>query len=573
MSLLSSRPLLELAVQLLNPDCSTKAILENPGKKPSVPVGASRQPLPTDRPEAQGVSSRQIAGFLQALSEDPTLNMHSVLILRHGRILCRAAFGAQPLNLPRQTFSACKSITALAVGLAMDDGLLHRDDLITELFDDVCPTLSRRLLRKLTVEHLLTMTTSITFNEASSQAAEDWVRGYLSSPGITEPGKKFSYNSLNTYMLAAAVVKVTGRSLCDYLQERLFTPMGIHDYHWDTCPKGIEKGGWGLYMLPEDLAKLGLLVQQNGQWNGRQLISQGFLETALQPWALTPEEYGDFNYGWQIWVGRTKNTFLFNGMFGQNVLCDRDNDLIFVSHAGNSETFQQSNYFSIVRRFFDSPLPSEPLPRDRKGERMLSACLRTLSDCQGAVPSKKRFAPFDGLQLTAASSNCASAGLLPLILQAVESNYSHGLEKVSIGGSRKFPKLIYQEKGQSFSITAGTKKPLLQEVEIGGSRYLVSAQVQCLVNEDGCPVLRFTLLFPETPCTRVIKVILTPKDPVVRQQETPGADFLLQLLPDLAQNSAAKAIVNGLIGSHDTDYIRWRVRSLFDQTLLFRQEP
>ncbi len=572
MSLLSSRSLLEMAVQLLNPNCPTDAILEAPGKKPSVPTGASRQPLPTDRPEAQGVSSRQIAGFLQALAEDPTLNMHSVLILRHGRILCRASFGAQPLNLPRQTFSACKSVTALAVGLAMDDGLLHREDLIPQLFEEECPTLSRRLLRKLTVEHLLTMTTPVTFNEASSQAAEDWVRGYLSSPGISEPGKRFSYNSLNTYMLAAAVRKVTGRSLCDYLQERLFTPMGIHDYHWDTCPKGIEKGGWGLYMLPEDLAKLGLLVQQNGQWNGTQLISREFLDTALQPWALVPEDYGDFNYGWQIWVGRTKNTFLFNGMFGQNVLCDRDNDLILVSHAGNSETFQQSNYFSIVRQFFDAPLSSEALPRDRKGERMLSACLKTLSDCRGKVPSRKQFSPFEGLSLTAASPNCASAGLLPLILQAVESSYSQGLERVSVGGTRKYPELFYEEQGQTLRITAGTKKPRLQEIDYHASKYLVSAQAQCLVNEDGFPVLRFSLLFPETPCTRVIKVLLAPTGTVVRQQEQPGADFVLQLLPDLAQNSAAKAVINGLIGSHDTDYLRWRIRSVFDQTLQLDKE-
>lgn len=573
MSLLSSRALLDLALQLLDPNQSTKAVLSAPGRKPAIAVGASRQPLPTDRPETQGVSSRQIAGFLQALSKDPTLNMHSVLILRHGRILCRAAFGAQPLDLPRQTYSACKSITALAVGLAMDDGLLHRDDLITELFDDVCPALSRRLLRKLTVEHLLTMTASITFNEASSQAAEDWVRGYLSSPGISEQGKKFSYNSLNTYLLAAAVVKVTGRSLCDYLQERLFTPMGIHDYHWDTCPRGIEKGGWGLYMLPEDLAKLGLLVQQNGNWNGRQLISRDFLETALQPWALVPEEYGDFNYGWQIWVGRTKNTFLFNGMFGQNVLCDRDNDLILVSHAGNNETFQQSNYFSIVRQFFDQPLSSEPLPRDRKGQRMLSDCLKSLSDCRGKVPSRRNFAPFDGLRLTAISPGCASAGLLPLVLQAVENNYSQGLEGLSIGGSRKFPQLIYKEKDQTFHITAGTKKPLLQKLDIHGSKYLISAQAQCLVNEDGCPVLRFTLLLPETPCTRTVKIILTPKGTVVRQQEQPGSDFLLQLLPDLSRNAAARAVVGTLLGSSDRAYVRWRIQSVFDQLLRFDKIP
>ncbi|RAZ13912.1 hypothetical protein DK853_52400, partial [Klebsiella oxytoca] len=70
-------------------------------------------------------------------------------------------------------------------------------------------------------------------------------------------GTEFAYNSLNTYMLSAIVRRVTGKSLSGFLRERLFTPMGITDFHWETCPRGIEKGGWGLYIKPEDLAKLG----------------------------------------------------------------------------------------------------------------------------------------------------------------------------------------------------------------------------------------------------------------------------------------------------------------------------
>ena len=569
MSILSSRPVLELARSLLDPNRSTEAVLAAPHRKPSIPTGRSLQPLPEDRPEAQGVSSRRIADFLQTLKDDPTLNMHSVLILRHGRVLCRASFGPQRTDLPRQTFSACKSVTALAVGLAMDDGLLRREDLITDLFEEECPTLSRRLLRKLSVEHLLTMTASVTFNEAFSQASEDWVRGYLSSPGLSEPGKRFAYNSLNTYMLAAAVEKVTERPMGEYLQERLFTPMGIHDWHWDTCPNGTAAGGWGLYLLPEDLAKLGILVQQNGVWNGRQLISAEFLETALHPWALTPEEYGDFNYGWQIWVGRKRNTFLFNGMFGQNVLCFRDSDLILVSHAGNCETFQQSNYFSIADRFFGQELPDAPLPRDRRGQRLLNTCLDRLACCRGPVPKKKEFEVFDGLSLTARFPGCASAGLLPLMLQAVESNYSKGLRQLSVGGTRKRPVLTYREADQVLTVPAGTAQPLMQELDVHGSRYKVLAQARFLTDEDGCPVLRLTLTFAETPCTRILKIILTPSGPVVRQQETPGADFLLQLLPDLSRNAAARAIANTLAGSSDPEFLQWRVRSVFDQTLRF----
>lgn len=572
MSIFSTGQSLQLMMRLLDPGQTTESLIETSPQKPSIPLGRSSQPLEEDTPENQGISSSFLAAFLQELADEPTLNMHSVLILRHGKLLCRAAFGAQRTDLPKQTYSACKSITSLAVGLAMDDGLLHPDDKLVELFAEECGSVNRQLLRGLTLSHLLTMTAPIPFNEAASMTTEDWVNGYLGSPRLSEPGKKFYYNSLNTYMLAAAVTKVTGRSLTDYLDERIFRHMGIADYYWETCPKGIVKGGWGLYMLPEDLAKLGILVQNGGVWNGRQLISRQYLDSAVHTWAVAPESYGDFNYGWQIWVGRKANTFLFNGMLGQNVLCFRDNDVILVSHAGNDESFQQSKYFSIAQKYFLPALSSEPLPKDPSSERLLKKYLRSVSAPKGIVPTQAAFDRFDGLRMAADHPYAVSAGLLPLVLQVVENTYSHGLQAITVGGSRFYPELFYEERDQVHHIIAGTEEPYLQELTIHGNVFRVAAQAVFSHDEDDNPMLRVRLDFAETPCTRIIKIFLTPSGPVVRQQETPGSDFLMQLQSGMPQSAAAKTVISAILGTSDPELIRWKVNRLFDQRMSFRFE-
>ena len=218
--------------------------------------------------------------------------MHSVLLLRRGQVFCEAAFGPRDTQRPRHTFSACKSVTALAVGLLMDDGLLAPEDRVANFFPEECGAVSRRIFKDLTVEDLLTMRASVLFNEAGSMARPDWVRAYFSVPGLGEQGKRFQYNSLNTYILSALVCRLTGQSLSAFLDDAHLPPPGHRDYAWEKSPEGIEKGGWGLYISPENLAKLGLLVQQEGVWEGRRLLSADFLRRATQAHVSPPPALG-----------------------------------------------------------------------------------------------------------------------------------------------------------------------------------------------------------------------------------------------------------------------------------------
>ena len=347
--------------------------------------------------------------------------------------------------------------------------------------------------------------------------------------------------------------------------------MGIGDFYWETSPQGIEKGGWGLYMKPEDLAKLGQLVLDHGCWNGRQLISSDFLHQATQTHSQVPESYGDYNYGWQMWVGRQENTVLFNGMLGQNVLCFRDSGIFVVSHAGNSETFQQSSYFKLVSRYFGGSFP-QSLPRSAAAERELKRTLETLSDCTGPVPTKEQLLAFAGKRFVADDPREASAGLLPLTLQAVENCYSKGMEAVAVSGTRTQVSLFYEERDQFYHVIAGIKEPVYQILNFGGNEFRVAAQARFTHDEDDHPVLRIRLDFLETPCSRILKLYLLPKGPVLRQQETPSVEYLLDTMVLSAPTASSKALLSSLLGSSDADYLHWKMEQVFGPALKLKED-
>ena len=442
--------------------------------------------------EEEGVSSAQLAALLQTLSDHPQLRMHTMTVLRHGHVICEAGFGAYDAAMPQYVYSACKSIVSLAVGILCGSGALSTDDKLIDLFPDRVSAVSRLRLANLRVEDLLTMRSGIIFNELESQTDEDWINCYLNSALTAEPGQVFAYNSLNTYMLAAIVTRKTGKTLTAFLKEQLFDALDIRDFFWEVCPRGIEKGGWGLYLRSEDLAKLGMLVLRGGVWNGTRLIPEDYLARAASPIVSTPAETGRYDYGYQMWVGTQPRAFLFNGMFGQNVLGFPDTDVLIVSTAGNDELFQQSPYYDIVTealgnpaRLSDTPLPADPAAENAlRTARLLCAdhtpeMLRTqTSDAPRQVPrqaplqtqSRKppsllsRLSSLIGRQETPLPAappsadtekpknpplpssaalfldktfsvregeSASAVGLLPMAIQTVQSNYAQGFVSVS----------------------------------------------------------------------------------------------------------------------------------------------
>lgn len=556
MNLTTASRTLQLLARIFDTQSATEAFLPTAAEKPALPLTEPLQPFPRATPESQGISSRHLRRFLEELNQGRELYMQDVMVLRNGQVLCEAAFGAQDLRSAKYTFSACKSVVSLAVGLLVDDGLLSVEEPVADIFDDSGAL--RRRLKDMSVEDLLTMRSGVQFTEAEALTETDWVRRFLSSAPKGEPGEEFAYNSLNTYMLSAIVRRRAGKGVLELLQERLFGPMGITDVCWERCPMGLEKGGWGLYIRPEDLAKLGQLVLDGGLWRGERLISRAYLKQALTAHAVPPETAGDFNYGYQIWVGRRENTFLFNGMLGQNVLGFLDSGILVVTNAGANTDFQESRYFEIVSRYFGGAFPAR-LEEDGEARRELEETVRALSAySREAEAVDDRAEPFLGRSFAAADPRAVSTGLLPLTLQALYNNYTKGVTSVAVCAKGDAPELIYRERDAAYRVPVGLGRPLVTQLDFRGNVYRVAALGRFTHDEEERPVFYIRLEFMETPCVRILKLIADGDGLLLRQSETPGEPYVFGKLRLAAQSPLYRPLLLVAAGGTEEDYLRYK---------------
>ena len=312
---------------------------------------------PTD-PLPRGTASAEMASafenYLQAVA-DSSEDLHSVMVLQHGKILAEKQIAPDTAHIMN---SVSKTFTSTAVGFAIQEGLLHLDDKIVDLFPESVPEQPQEMLADITLRHLLTMNSGHakdpTYGVRSGDG--DWIRGFMEWPIEYEPGTCYCYNSLGTYLLSAAVQKMTGQKVVDYLETRLWQPLGIEKPHWEESPAGINTGGWGLYLHTEDLARMGLCLLNGGRFRGKQVIPSdwvaemsanqvpsigaGVNERMLPELQKSPAaayfdpETNDWlqGYGYQMWRCRY-NAFRADGANGQYIIVIPDKDAVVVTTA------------------------------------------------------------------------------------------------------------------------------------------------------------------------------------------------------------------------------------------------
>jgi CubicO group peptidase (beta-lactamase class C family) len=264
------------------------------------------EPLPRSTPEDQGVSSRAIAGFVDAV-EKSHCKLHSVMLLRHGQVVAEGWWAPYAPAGPHMLFSLTKSFTATAVGLALGEGRLSLDDLVLSFFPDDAPAGVSENLAAMRVRHLLSMSTGHAEDptpKLHEHPGGDWAQITLAQPVTYEPGTHFVYNSAASYLLSATVQKVTGVNTVDYLRRRLFGPLGIVETPWEVSAQGINVGGWGLSLTTENIARFGQLYLQRGVWRGQRLLPEGWVEVASSRQVSNgddPESDWAQGYGFQFW--------------------------------------------------------------------------------------------------------------------------------------------------------------------------------------------------------------------------------------------------------------------------------
>ena len=309
--------------------------------------------------------------YLEALQRD-SLDVHSTMILQHGKVLEEKWMSEGAPDKAHILNSVSKTFTSTAVGFAISEGLLSLDDKLVDVLAKYAPAEQQENLKKVTVRNLLTMNCGqeidplYTLTPADSTA--NWITRFMEQPFLHEPGTWFAYNSTGTYLLSAMVQEKSGQKVLDYLQPRLFEPLGITPDHWDEHD-GINAGGWGLYLKTEDLAKMGQLLLQKGQWNGQQLLPQGWVEEASKaqvpsvPNMVRPDKAEELGltkdtsdwvqgYGYQIWRCR-HNGFRADGSRGQFILVFPDLDAVVIT----TSNIPDSRLQDLLNEVYDNLLP------------------------------------------------------------------------------------------------------------------------------------------------------------------------------------------------------------------------
>lgn len=572
----------------------SKSLPHNSTPKPLPVLNKLSSPLPRATPEHAGIESKYLEDFYREVSYTKKTGVHSLIILRDGKVISEGYFNPYRKNIWHVTHSLAKSVTGTAVGLAIDEGLFGLDDKVIDYFEDKTNLFLPKRSRAITVRHLLTMSSGIAFNEISEAVENNWVKGIFTSGTIFEPGEKFVYNSMNSYLLAALITVTSGQTVMDYLHTRLFSPMGFGSIAWETCPAGIEKGGWGMYILPEDMAKLGLLYLQNGRYciNGKthQLLSEKWVREATKTQISGSNKE---TYGFQIWTG-PDGSFIMSGMFGQYILALPKQNILIVANSGTPHLFIDSPLFTLIEKYFIGKQFPSTIPENILSHGSLQRTLQSLHFNQPLVPhnripqrikthtqkdkwnllhapSHKKPAPewFDFCGTTWRFSR-NRGGFLPVIVQAMNNNFSTGVKALRLEPCNNGTILFYWEEGTStICIPFGINKAVESQVNIGRETFLIAATGKITPDEDGTNVLVLELCLLEHSSSRIIKLRRKGTDLTVDMDELPEFSLAIESIINQSENTShtstndnkAKMVLNN-------EFTRFRISQLCNPHLL-----
>ncbi len=513
-------------------------------QKQAQPPVLQHRPLPRATPESQGVHASAILSLFDAVNADPEANGQELIVLRHGKVIGEGCWAPYDARYPHQLYSLSKSITSTAIGLLVDDGLLQLDEHLVDIFPDKAPDNPDHASYRLTVRHLLSMSTGCRFNEVGTALGADWVREFLHADAKFPAGTAFEYNSMNTYMLAAVVQKKTGDTMLHLLQKRIFDPLGIVEATWETCPKGVEKGGWGLSLTLESVAKLGQLYLNHGRWivDGaqKQLLSEAWVSDATRPQIDTPNGECTFGYGHQIWMAPHPGGYLFNGAFGQYMIALPDLDVVVVLFSGTSKLFAQGGMMSYVDSAFsqvsDAPYPENPVAMEALRVTLAGLTCRYRAPFYRAELPTADFSVLTGFlagKVYTFSPNLA--GLLPTVVASVHNNYSTGLTRLSVKQDGQGGLLLDFDESRvrnTLRLTDALYTP--SAVMSLGDEHQVRTAAQFGYLSPAEFVLVLCVCFIETPCTRILTFSFREDRVTLLCDESPSVKDASAMLLELA---------------------------------------
>ena len=364
-------------VMLLVSICSATASAQGATESP----WPTRQ-WPTSTPEEQGMDPAALARLVEF---GTTRSFDSLLIARHGRIVLDAYYAPYAADIPHITNSTTKAVIGTLTAIASRDGLLDSTDHpMLDFFADRSIANVDERKKAITVQNLLDMTSGLDWEEPLSgrpvsliatERSPDWIKFILDRQMSNAPGDIFNYNSGNPHLLSAVITKLTGLSASDYAKATLFGPLGISTWNWRRDPQGISTGGYGLALLPRDMAKIGYLYLRHGQWEGKPLVPAGWVERTSHATVNMNASFAPtLRYSNLFWALPDKKVYMAVGYHCQVIMIFPELDIVAVM------TARDFCSFSKMADDISAAVKSETaLPPDPAGTNLLARVIHEIS--------------------------------------------------------------------------------------------------------------------------------------------------------------------------------------------------
>ncbi|HEY6511391.1 MAG TPA: serine hydrolase [Burkholderiaceae bacterium] len=322
----------------------------------------------TSPPEQQGMSPGALADLVDFGAANA---MDSVLVARHGKIVLDMYYAPFKPGMRHVVNSVTKGVVGTLVGIAFKEGKLDRLDApVLDFFPGRSIANADAQKQAMTVRSLLDSNSGLSWHEPLSNAppetmlqmerSADWIGFVLDRPMAQAPGVSFNYNSGTWHLLSAIVGRQTGSDALEYAKHKLFAPLGITDVAWRRDPQGIPIGGYGLFLQPRDMAKIGYLYLRGGAWDGQQVLPPQWVPQVLG--AQVDMHLGSFRYANGWWTLPDKRVYMAVGYLRQLIIVLPEIDTVAVVTGRGHYAFAP-----LIDRVIAAAKSSVPLPVDAVG--------------------------------------------------------------------------------------------------------------------------------------------------------------------------------------------------------------
>ncbi len=336
--------------------------------------GKAQSPsLPSTTLEEAGFNRDSIETLINLINETPHKDFRGLVVIKENKLVIEEHFNTYMWNTIHDIRSAGKSVTALLLGVALQDGLIESlDQSVYSLFSEAKNPSINEDYKKIKLQHLLNMSSGLdadsddwrTPGQSSNWIAlDDWKEYVLNIPLKSKPGENFVYADIHPLLIGLAIEEASGMSLNDYAQEKLFGPLGINQVYWFTNAANQTGAAGNLYLTTLDFAKLGLLITNGGKWNDQQIISANYIESLINTREPLPESWSRFadSYG-MFWYKSTKTfagkklDYLFGSGFGGNhlIVIPEEQLVIAVTSSAYGAPYSHGRSFAITYKVLNA---------------------------------------------------------------------------------------------------------------------------------------------------------------------------------------------------------------------------